>query len=201
MPADPAVFWIWFADNQARFRTASGDEKERLLDETLERLQAYSEDLYFEVGGAPGEPIELVVTAEGVAEAFGAVRALIAAAPAIEGWRFVALKPPAGFDFATTFEGARIDARRSWFMPLEAPNAPRLFGLRLACDDYLEELREDFLAAAHIVVETGLGELVAAERVQFIDVERTPSSPNDAGYLELPALTAYLDWRASKAQR
>jgi hypothetical protein len=125
----------------------------------------------------------------------------VEAAPRIDGWKFVAFKPAAGFGFVTQYESARIDASKSWFMPLESKLEPKHFGMRLACDDYVAEHREDFLAAAQLVVETGLGELAAAENVSFLDVERTPTSPADRGYLELPALAAYLDWRRTKGSK
>jgi len=83
-------------------------------------------------------------------------------------------------------------------MPLESKLRPEHFGVRLACDAYVEALREEFATAAQMLLEAGLGELAAHEQVQFLDVERTPASPADVGYLELPALSAYLDWRKTR---
>jgi hypothetical protein len=99
MKSTPADFWNWFAVAQERFRSVQVPEKEQLLDELLARLHDYCDALYFEIGGTPGDVSELVITAEGDARYFGAVQDLIEAAPSITGWRFVAFRPPMGFQF------------------------------------------------------------------------------------------------------
>ena len=42
-----AEFWSWFAVNHARFRALDASSKEELLDQLLERLHRYCDDLYF----------------------------------------------------------------------------------------------------------------------------------------------------------
>jgi hypothetical protein len=45
--------------------------------------------------------------------------------------------------------------------------------------------------------QPGLGELVTAERIHYVDVVRLPESPAAEGYMELTTLPAYLATTAS----
>lgn len=191
-----ARFWTWVAAREQSLRAIT-DRDAPILDELLERLHACSPGLFFELGGTPGDTTELIITAEGVAERFDAVRQVVRAAPALTGWEFIAFKPAHGFAFVTQHGQARIDAARSWFLPLESASRPDQFGIRLACDEYDPDAHEDFLFAAYIVIDTGLGELAAARDVHHIEVELTPATPATSDYLPLPELPAFLSRRRS----
>ncbi len=52
--------------------------------------------------------------------------------PIYEGWAFIALKPPQGFQFTTTYEGTQFDPREMWFLPLESKSHPCDLGVRIA---------------------------------------------------------------------
>ena len=199
MPNTPADFWNWFVTAQDRFRDVDVPEREQLLDELLEHLHGYCDGLYFEVGGMPGAVSELVITAEGNADYFGAVQDLVAAAPAIAGWRFIAFRPPMGFTFSTRYEDVTIDPAASWFLPLVHDADPTSLGLRLAVPDYDESEKEAFTNAAFIVIDTALGELIAARDVHHIEVCEIPDDPEGEGFIELPELTTYLDWRGRRS--
>ena len=78
------------------------------LDRLLKHLQAIDPNLYVEVC-TTSMPREVVVTAEGRRELFPLVDDIVAVAPHVEGWVFVPLKPPMGFDFQTSYEGIIFD--------------------------------------------------------------------------------------------
>jgi hypothetical protein len=193
-----AEFWSWLVAHEARIRR---DRSEAVLDEILAALHRYDPDLYFKIGGHPGGLVELVITAEGDRDHFDAVRALVAAAPAVEGWEFIAFSPAQGFHFVTEWDAARIDTRRAWFLPLVASSRPYQLGLRIAVADYDPADEQDWINAAHVVLDTALGELVAAERVQHVEVVALPppsSSPSGRDdFRPLEELIAYLASRAS----
>ena len=121
MPAER--FWSWVVANEPTLRTV-GDHHAPILDELLEQLHAYSPGLFFELGGIAGETTELIISAEGKAERFDAVKALVAAAPPLDGWEFIAFKPAHGFTFVTEHGRARIDAAKARFLPLESATKP-----------------------------------------------------------------------------
>ncbi len=74
-----------------------------LLDELQGQIHYVHPELWFEVGGHPRGPRELVVTAEGKVEIFPWVQDLVRAAPRIPGWEIIAFKQPQGFEFTIEY--------------------------------------------------------------------------------------------------
>lgn len=189
---DQLAFWRWFERNEDRFRDIEVPKDEQLLDEILEALQAYCAHLWFETGRAEDGCNELIVSAEGQTRYFSAVRTLVAAAPPITGWRFIAFKPPQGFDFDTHYEGITLSPKATWYMPLRAAEDPGDLGLRIGYAHYNPKRQQAFLAGTFIMLECALGELALAEQVQHIEVVALPSSPESSGYFPLPELARIL---------
>jgi len=197
---DPRTFWTWFSVAVPRLQRFKHGRDEALLDELQDHLQSYSSGLWFEIGGHPDGPMELVISAEGDTDYFDDVKALVASAPSIDGWTFVAFKPAQGFGFTTEYEGITVDPAKSWFLPMHSTNDPSELGLRVAVPGFNAEEAKSYRAAVYIVIETGLGELRAWEAIKHVEVTEVPASPESEGYIELHELERYLDWRArSKA--
>jgi hypothetical protein len=55
--------------------------------------------------------------------------------------------------------------------------------------------KQQFLAAAYVMLEAGLGELAAAQEVAHVEVCLAPSSPEVSGYRSLRSLPGYLNGR------
>jgi hypothetical protein len=197
----PQEFWAWFVENEKRFRNVETAEKEQLLDELQGQLHAFCDSLWFETGGHPNGPRELVITAEGRSELFPKVRQLIAAAPQIDGWRFIALKPAQGFDFVTEYAGITISPPATWFLPLESKTKPEALGLRVAYSHFEKAKEKTYLAGTYVVLEAGLGELDAAEKIHHVEVCGAPSSPESLGYMVLHELPEYIRWRERQCER
>lgn len=182
------AFWEWFEGNESRFRSIQLPRDEPLLDEIQEALHAYSPGVWFETGQAEDGCNELIVSAEGQTRYFSAVRTLIASAPLVPGWRFIAFKPAQGFDFDTRYEGIVLSPKATWYMPLRSAADPTALGLRIGYAHYDPAREREFLAGTFIMLECALGELALAEQVKHIEVAALPSSPESSGYLPLPAL-------------
>jgi hypothetical protein len=193
-----ATFWDWVTRHLAELRAVVGDAMtgdEPILDGALAALQAYDPDLYFLLGGDPAGTVELIITAEGDPDHFAAVRALVAAAPAVAGWAFVAFKPAMGFDVVLSHDDATIDGKTAWFQPLASRDGH--FAVRLACANYRAAAQDDFAFAAQMILDVGLGELVAAE-IHHVDIIKTPPRPAAAGFLPLAELGGYMTFRAAR---
>jgi hypothetical protein len=195
---DPNAFWKWFIHAHHKFEHVQGDRKESLLDELQDRLQKFSPGLWFEVGGHPDGPMELIISAEGNPDYFAEVLALVGCAPKMEGWQFIAFKPPQGFEFVTEYEGVTINPAKSWFLPLVSESNPSALGLRVAVPGFSQELEKIYGAAVCIVLDTGLGELAASESIHHLEVVALPGDPEGEGYIELNELGDYLAWRAAR---
>jgi hypothetical protein len=195
---NPRPFWNWFATARHRLERFSDSRDDALLDELQAELQSYSPGLWFDVGGHPDGPLELVISAEGDPDYFEDVRRLVAAAPETPGWRFVAFRPPQGFEFRTEYEGVIVDPGECWFLPLLSKSKPASLGLRVAVPGFTDELARSYKAAVYIVLDTGLGELIAAESVQYLEVVPLPDAPAIDGYIELRELGKYITWREQR---
>jgi len=181
-------FWSWFARNEQRFRNVEVEEKEQLLDELLEALHTYCPHLWFEIGRANDGISELIISAEGNTEYFSAVRTLIANAPSIDGWRFIAFKPAMGIDFDTRYAGITFSPKTTWYLPLRSSSDPSELGLRVGYAHFDPARSQDFLTGTYIMLECVLGELALGEQVQHIEVTALPSSPESSGYSPLSGI-------------
>ncbi|MEW6747815.1 MAG: hypothetical protein AB1486_34260 [Planctomycetota bacterium] len=189
-------FWSWFAQHKSDLARLSSD-RSPVLDELLQRLQRIDRHLYFEIC-TNSDPHELIVTAEGRQELFPLVDAVVAAAPRVEGWVFIALKPPMGFAFETSYEGIMFDPRSMWFLPLESPSNPPALGLRVAIPDFDCDQEQIAKNAILVILDTALGERSAASDIQHVEITALPPEPENRGYIELPDLPAYIEWRKRK---
>lgn len=183
---------------QPRLEQLRHKHDEALLDEILEHLQRYCSELWFEIGGHPDHDRELIISAEGKSEFFDDVRRLVACAPEVAGWRFIAFKPAQGFEFRTEYEGIEVDPSTSWFLPMHSVSDPSGLGLRIAVPGFNEAQEGKFRAAVSIVLETGLGELWTAEHLRYLEVVAIPDAPEAEGFIGLNELDRYLASRKTR---
>lgn len=198
MTSSAAAFWRWVAEHEAELRAVIAEPtgEEPVLEALLEALHAVDPNLYYLLGGDETGH-ELIITAEGELKAFPAVQALVAAAPALPGWQFIAFKPPMGCDFVLRHEAASIDANQTWFLPATSPSG---FGVKLACPSFTGKHADDYEFAAIELLDVVLGELVAARDVKHLEVVKLPASPETAGFRRLAELPDFLAARGA-AQR
>lgn len=197
--ADIATFWKWFTQNHASLSALSSPD-EPSWDLALVQLKHVHPALCFELSdpisnGPSAGTREFVITAQGDANLFPLVDALIAAAPSLPSWTFVSLKPPTGFDFTTTYEGVPFDSKTMWFLPLNLTDRPTELGLKIGIPGLTKSMEAVAGNAIMIILETGLGERSAAADVHYVEYGELPDEPEKAGYIELPELPAYIAWR------
>jgi hypothetical protein len=193
---DASRFWSWFQEQRHRLLCLRSGSDEPLLNEIQNELHRFCEHLWFEIGGHPSGPLEFVVSAEGNAAYFDQVDLLVSQAPRIEGIEIVAFKQPQGFDFVTTYEGTDIDPSACWFLPLVSSRNPGLVALRVGSPLYGSVPASTLESGLYIVVETGLGELVAGQRIAFIEACALPADPEEDGFFPLSDLADYIRWHS-----
>ena len=197
MDLQVGAFWRWFIDRRDEFKTLRSPE-EPFWDVALERLKRVDDRLWIELSDAADVPREFIVTAEGLVDAFPIAEALVSSAPVIEEWKFLALKPPLGFEFTSRYEGILFEPSRMWFLPLDSHSRPQDLGIRVGIPG-LELIDK---RAAHnallVILDTALGERSAATEIQHTEVSELPSDPAPLGYIELPELPTYIAWRKRK---
>lgn len=190
-------FWDWFSANSSKFLFVTEvDEKEReiFLDEFLSHLHTYCNQLYFQIGGHPdNKKLELIITAEGMAEYFPKVEALVDAAPQLDNWEFIKFKQPQGPEFVTQYNGREFDPKKTMYLPLFNKNKPGSIGIHVCYPDYNESERSVFVGGTYLMLDTILGEKSTTLDLEYMDVIKTPADLSQTGFGHLSGLKEYVD--------
>jgi len=190
-----ADFWRSFQGNAgALSKLNSADDP--LYDELLEKLQKVDAGLYFEFSVQPGQ-CELIITAEGNRELFACVEDVVAAAPAVDGWKLFALKPKIGFPETVSWEGFKTTIADVVFDPLD--NDAGELGLRLLVKGLKEEDYENAHNGLLRAIDHGLGERQFADAIQHTEVATLEGAASD--YIPLAGLEDYIVWRKQRRDR
>jgi hypothetical protein len=95
-------FWNWFSRHHQEYLTLISKSKKETaywLSELTTHLRTYYRSLDFSLDCPPGKTATLTITVCGKAKHFKQVDDMVAKAPEIAGWRFVALEEPRPIDF------------------------------------------------------------------------------------------------------
>jgi hypothetical protein len=175
-PAFGEAFWRPFQARAGTFAAkltscVGGFQEGDVVEEIAALLAAFDKRLLPILEIDPSGKIELVITANGNRGAFPIARRLVRSAPALESWRFVALKPRIAVDMresitlpsgqAVSLEEIRVamvPSRRgveiALLMPIDAGDLLAAQSCRpLARDIILELIGEEDLATSVIDVE------------------------------------------------
>lgn len=183
---DVEIFWRWLEAHKRELDSLD-NPNDYFWKEILDRLHTFSERLYIEVSRLSSKTFEreLIITACGRQELFPVADRIVANALQIPGWRFISLKLAMGFDFKTRYEEIEFDPKSMWFLPLDNKTNPRDLGLRIGIPDLSPDIERQASNAALIILDTTLGERVAALEIQHVETTVLPENPREAGYIEL----------------
>jgi hypothetical protein len=149
MKLPPSAFWTWFQVFAKRIPNHGiADE---LQNELLSHLQCYDRRLYFQIC-TNATPRELIITAEGNADAFPSADELVTEAPVIAGWKFISLKPAMGFDFCRTDGVITLDVSKLWFIPTTSNAAPSKIGVIIGFPDADFVLKNQSVVTAYTIL-------------------------------------------------
>ncbi|AII53489.1 DUF695 domain-containing protein [Hymenobacter sp. APR13] len=191
------AFWHWFSQHeQAFFRvvqegTLIPEDFFALLTPALDEVR---EGFYFQTGMLTDDTAELVFSAEGALDLIGLVEELVAAAPALPGWKFTALKTASDISgISINMAGFEFNADTLHFYPNDDPAYPDEISLVLVHPHFTEADSTTVRNGALIFLETYLGELGFATSIDQITV----TGPADAQQplIAITKLQDYLLWR------
>lgn len=187
-------FWRWFGCNCDRLFKQEEFDLEESLDEVLEHLHEYHEHLFFEIGSSDGQTMDFIVTACGYKEYFDVVYELVNAAPPMEGWNFIPLKPAMERYFKTDYYGIHLDTEKIGFVPLDNSEDPHAIGIRVFID-YTDDNHGICYEAVLMIINTILGEKATAELIDYVELAKTDGGEEAAPIAELPE---YICWRITE---
>jgi len=190
------AFWRWFTRNADRIAMAK--PRDILQEEPFhDELRRVHPGLTFDLPEAlvGGERV-LVISAGGHRGAFPAVEHLVAAAPAIPGWRVIAFRPPVPDvdGFAVRTGESRLDADRIRY---DSQSGEAGLGITLYLPGYLRG-DQRLPDAALVILERLLGERDLGLEIGRVDF--SPSSEAPAGARPLIELRDELARRKQKKE-
>jgi len=189
--------WSWFARHAAEFhRIVKTDLNvdDSFLEKLMPRLQSINKQFYCLTGMYDDETAELIITAEGDIKSFVFVEELVNSAPALKGWKFTALKPPADItSFSLNMNDYRFDSNNTHFYYDENPAYPDEVTVRLLYDHYSEENISAVTQGCLLFLENGMGELNMATQIDEVTV--AAACPEGKEPIPISKLGEFLVWR------
>ena len=196
---DYASFWQWFLLNQKEFYPilqSRIDIETRVLSRLIPALHQVNNGLFCLCGFQQDNCAELIISAEGNIRNFVFAEDLVAHAPDIPGWKFTALKPPAGLDsFSTKLKGYEFSREKISFYPKTNPDYPDEISLVFVHEDYTGQNAEDIESGVFIFLENALGELNLATTIDELKIGGDASGKE---LIPLQKLLPYLKWREAE---
>jgi hypothetical protein len=168
-------FWSWFLANREQIERLFVSDPPAAVRMIEKPFRGAAPKLVFEIS-PQAKPKEFIVSADGYAERFEEVFAFTRAAPEIPGWKVIAFRQPDDLAIAD-YRGAHVD-RKSVFV--EAGLGPEGFVDLILYVPYSSGTDASAIEGATILLlDSCLGEYVAAKRIRhvnFVDVARKPNA-------------------------
>jgi hypothetical protein len=136
----------------------------------------------------------LIITADGDVKNIVFVEELVQAAPALEGWKFTALKPAMDIDnLGINLGGFEFTADKLSFYPNQVIGCPDEIDITVVHEDYNQENDSAITNGVYIFLDNYLGELEFACNVDNLQVAAVAEINTEL--IPISKLKDYLNWR------
>lgn len=180
--ATPEDFWKWFQSNEDMLFNVERN-REQTFDKLGAEMHKINPSLTFEFGPIEDGKRELVISADGIKEAFPQVEALYAAAPSLPRWKFVKFRPRR-MPMDVNYEGISVQAK---LVRVQLVRDGQLADLTVFIPNYSEADHKAYSAIAFLLLDGALGEHDVETRVGQIKVEAAPEAQTQTSSLhDLP---------------
>ena len=190
-------FWNWFRKKEKTFFNVvkeRGDIEKVFFNPLSDRLCELREGYWYLTGMCNPNTAELIITADGIIKNIVFVEELIEAAPAIEGWKFTALKP--AFDIkhiSIELLTHQFHEDNLHFYANNPREYPDEIEITVVYDDFDEKSRTDITNGIYIFLENFLGELDFATTIDLINVSGREEATGEL--IPIAKIKDYLQWR------
>ena len=185
-------FWKWFAENSAPYRNFSPHDTNlnEIFDVLQEQLDKVADGFVFEFSGHVEGNREFILSADGDARVFPAVRALIDAAPSLSGWTFIAFRQRGDANVSVQVNDFELGPKQIFFRLARA-------GEKIDITLYIENLHaltdHQSGIASFLLLDNALGEEAVALRIGAIERAPLREHPRGEGLRPLNELPAAFD--------
>lgn len=192
------TFWDWFTQHERTYFQAVQEGthiQETFFDDLSPALDAVKEGLYFQAGMADDHTAELIISAEGAIENIVFAEELVAAAPALAGWKLTALKEavPNIEDIVIHMADYEFRASNIHFYPDDEAAYPDEIAITVTHANLTEENHAAVENGTLIFLDTYLGELAFATLVDQVAIVSEPQAQQ--ALVPVTKLRDFLTWR------
>lgn len=195
-----ADFWAWFQENAETFFPVvkqMGNIQRDFFAHVSPKLAQLHEGYFLLTGMLTPDTAELVISAEGNLSNFVFVEELVAAAPAINGWKFTAHKPAIeSLGFGIEMEGVKFDHETLHFYPIEEPEFPDLIQIAVVHNGLTAGNRSVIEVGALVFLDNYLGELRVVTEIDQIFIVGKGDATGEL--MTMDKLGPYLTWRQAE---
>ena len=168
------------------------------LSASLDRMH---EGIYFLAGEAEAGVAELILTADGVYRNFAFIEDLVAAAPKLPAWRFVALKPACAIDgFGINMNGLVYSDDTLHFYVREDAKCPQVVDVVMVHSD-ATATEEQLTSGVYVYLDNLLGEWVAVTQIDQMQIINQQQLPANQALQPMAELAPYLHGRHEAWQK
>lgn len=187
-------FWNWFRQNETRLRNFESDP-DKYLGELLTQIKKVKEGLAIELERPQQGIINMTVSADGAEELFPMVESVIAKAPVIKGWKFIAFRqrmdPAVIKTFVLKAYNRELDPKKMKFYALTNGNA---LDIIVFVAGVTEENYNEIAYAGLLLLDNILGEYDCVKKVRSYDFHALPEKQEELADLKpLLELAKYVD--------
>ena len=193
---DYASFWNWFSQNAGSFYDivkGHNDVEEKFLNKVIPALKQIDESFFCLAGMFDDNTAEMVITTDGVIKSIVFAEEIVAAAPARQGWKFTALKPPLGFEMSINMDGYEFNNENLSFINNNLSEYPDEIDITLVHNDYNEENKNIIGNGSLIYLDNALGELNTVLLIDNVSISGIP--PEKKELIPISKLNEFLIWR------
>ncbi|SEN07534.1 Family of unknown function [bacterium A37T11] len=192
-----ADFWEWFRRHSDIFYkvvNTKDDLNKNFFDKLSPKLGELRDGIFFITGMIDDNTAELVFTPDGKVENIAWVEDLVAAAPALPGWKFTALKPALNYrDVIIRMDQLVFSNDTLSFIENVDPVYPDLVDLSVIHSDYTDENKMQITNGVIIFLENFLGELNFATSIDHLQVIGKQDAEKER--IPMEKLKDFLVWR------
>lgn len=194
-------FWNWFLQMEKTFSDiirTENDIQKNFISVLSEKLEGFGDKYFFLIGINEQNDIELIFSAEGIVKNVVFVEELVAAAPLIDGWKFIALKPCidiGDINIRMYDDEAEIiiDQSKLFFYPNLHPELPDEIDINIIHTDMDENNRNIIGNGIFIYLDNLLGELEFMNNIDHLQLISKDEVKDEL--IPISKLKDYLKWR------
>ncbi len=187
-------FWTWFKDNEKRLRKFE-ENPDKYLTEVLTQAKKIQAGLAIEFEPSKNGVINMTVSADGDKNIFSVVQNILAKAPTVEGWKFIAFRQRMNSE---QVKGMKLKAEGHELAPEKMKFFPMANGDTLDIIIYAKGVTEEnYNQIAYdglLLLDNILGEYDCVTKVRSYDFHNMPTKKEELDeLLPLLDLGAYVD--------